>query len=92
MSWFSNPFSTRARGPAPADPEAASPHPAAQQDLSISGSILPPTEKFSAHQIFYIFVLDGLGSLLISGGINFAIAYGWSCYVSRVSCVYDADK
>ncbi|KAI1092042.1 hypothetical protein F5B19DRAFT_238178 [Rostrohypoxylon terebratum] len=34
-----------------------------------------PTEKFTAHQIFYIFILDGIGAMILSGGINFAIAY-----------------
>lgn len=35
-----------------------------------------PSEKFTPYQIFYIFVLDGLGAAIISGGVNFAIAYG----------------
>jgi len=39
-------------------------------------SIRPPTTKFTAHQIFYIFILDGIGAAILSGGINFAIAYG----------------
>ncbi|KAI0391853.1 hypothetical protein F5Y17DRAFT_387386 [Xylariaceae sp. FL0594] len=38
--------------------------------------IRPPTSKFTAHQIFYIFILDGIGAAIVSGGINFAIAYG----------------
>ncbi|KXH39046.1 hypothetical protein CNYM01_05525 [Colletotrichum nymphaeae SA-01] len=35
-----------------------------------------PTESLSGHQIFYIFGLDGIGAAVLSGGINFAIAYG----------------
>jgi len=34
-----------------------------------------PTPKFTHHQLFYIFILDGLGAALLSGGINFAVAY-----------------
>lgn len=35
-----------------------------------------PTRTLTGHQIFYIFVVDGLGAAVLSGGINFAIAYG----------------
>ncbi|KAI1341144.1 hypothetical protein F5Y15DRAFT_25723 [Xylariaceae sp. FL0016] len=34
-----------------------------------------PTDRFTPHQIFYIFIMDGLGAAIVSGGINFAIAY-----------------
>ncbi|KAK0709650.1 hypothetical protein B0T26DRAFT_743025 [Lasiosphaeria miniovina] len=27
------------------------------------------------HQFFYIFIIDGIGAMVLSGGINFAIAY-----------------
>lgn len=37
---------------------------------------LEPTTRFSGRQIFYIFGLDGLGAMALSGGVNFAIAYG----------------
>ncbi|KAI0875760.1 hypothetical protein GGS24DRAFT_454251 [Hypoxylon argillaceum] len=37
---------------------------------------LPPSDRFTPHQIFYIFILDGIGSGIFAGGINFAIAYG----------------
>jgi hypothetical protein len=30
----------------------------------------------TGHQKFYIFVLDGLGGMALSAGVNFAIAYG----------------
>ncbi|KAK3945493.1 hypothetical protein QBC46DRAFT_93311 [Diplogelasinospora grovesii] len=36
---------------------------------------LPPTDRLTNHQIFYIFGLDGVGAMILSGGINFAIAY-----------------
>lgn len=35
-----------------------------------------PTQKLSLHQLLYIFGINGVGGLVISGGINFAIAYG----------------
>lgn len=35
-----------------------------------------PTDKLTAHQFFYIFIIDGIGAMILSGGINFAIAYG----------------
>ncbi|KAK1580368.1 uncharacterized protein LY79DRAFT_592185 [Colletotrichum navitas] len=35
-----------------------------------------PADRLSGRQIFYIFGLDGIGAAVISGGINFAIAYG----------------
>ena len=69
MRWPSNPFS-RSQGPAPEDPETANPRQVINSNVQI------PTTKFTAHQIFYIFGLDGIGSLVLSGGINFAIAYG----------------
>ncbi|KAM7198869.1 hypothetical protein V8F20_005936 [Naviculisporaceae sp. PSN 640] len=34
-----------------------------------------PTRKLTTHQIFYITVIDGLGAMILSGAINFAIAY-----------------
>ncbi|KAJ8111985.1 hypothetical protein ONZ43_g5495 [Nemania bipapillata] len=36
----------------------------------------PPSDHFTLHQIFYIFILDGIVSAIFAGGINFAIAYG----------------
>lgn len=35
----------------------------------------PPSDHFTLHQIFYIFILDGIVSAIFAGGINFAIAY-----------------
>ena len=37
---------------------------------------LQPSRRFTAHQKFYLFGLDGVGGMAISAGINFAIAYG----------------
>ncbi|KAK3692304.1 hypothetical protein B0T22DRAFT_10030 [Podospora appendiculata] len=34
-----------------------------------------PTERMTGHQKFYILGLDGVGAAILSGGINFAIAY-----------------
>ncbi|KAI0026206.1 hypothetical protein F4780DRAFT_13911 [Xylariomycetidae sp. FL0641] len=35
-----------------------------------------PSTRLTGHQIFYIFVMDGIGAGAVAGGINFAIAYG----------------
>ncbi|KAJ8126643.1 hypothetical protein O1611_g6994 [Lasiodiplodia mahajangana] len=48
-----------------------SPDPKDEDELKIR----PPTDHFTLHQIFYIFILDGIVSALFAGGINFAIAY-----------------
>ena len=32
--------------------------------------------NLTTHQIFYIFVMHGIGAMIISGGINFGLAYG----------------
>lgn len=39
---------------------------------------LEPSQRVTGHQCFYIFVLDGLGGMTLSAGVNFAIAYGES--------------
>ena len=35
-----------------------------------------PTDKFSTHQLLYLILMHGIGAMIISGGINFAIGYG----------------
>ncbi|CCG81974.1 Putative uncharacterized protein [Taphrina deformans PYCC 5710] len=35
-----------------------------------------PSSTWTKHQIFYVFIMNGLGAFVISGGINLAIAYG----------------
>lgn len=35
-----------------------------------------PTGRFTVHQLLYVFGSHGIGAFVISGGINFAIAYG----------------
>ncbi|KAK2045446.1 hypothetical protein LZ31DRAFT_553350, partial [Colletotrichum somersetense] len=52
------------------DPEHGEPEPPA--DLHKK----QPADGLSGRQIFYIFGLDGIGAAILSGGINFAIAYG----------------
>lgn len=37
---------------------------------------LPPSERFTGHQLFYVVALDGVGGMALSAGVNFAIAYG----------------
>ncbi|KAM0194317.1 hypothetical protein ACHAPA_005223 [Fusarium lateritium] len=36
---------------------------------------LKPSLKFTGHQLFYVFGLDGVGAMVLSGGVNFALAY-----------------
>lgn len=36
----------------------------------------PPTLTVTSQQLLYVTVMHGLGAMLISGGINFAIATG----------------
>ena len=37
---------------------------------------LKPSRQWTAHQIFYVFILDGIGGMALSAGVNFALAYG----------------
>ncbi|KPM43284.1 hypothetical protein AK830_g3261 [Neonectria ditissima] len=39
------------------------------------GGRLEPSEKLTRHQLFYVLVLDGFGGMVLSGGVNFALAY-----------------
>ncbi|KAI1125568.1 hypothetical protein F5Y10DRAFT_227652 [Nemania abortiva] len=83
MRWATNPYlrSPKATEPATADAEAAqsaaridgaaSPDPKDSDELKI----LPPSDHLTLRQFIYIVILHGIGSALISGGINFAIAY-----------------
>ncbi|KAK0388872.1 hypothetical protein NLU13_5115 [Sarocladium strictum] len=36
---------------------------------------LKPSPTWTAHQIFYVFILDGVGGMVLSAGVNFALAY-----------------
>ncbi|KAF5010900.1 hypothetical protein FDECE_2968 [Fusarium decemcellulare] len=61
----------------PVDDEKA--HPAADRtagdaEQEVNGH-LEPSQQFTGHQLFYVFVLDGLGGMAVSGGVNFALAY-----------------
>ncbi|KAK3316213.1 hypothetical protein B0H66DRAFT_285084 [Apodospora peruviana] len=44
-----------------------------------------PTDKMTGYQFFYVFILDGLGAMILSGGINFAIAYAMYTSVDTTS-------
>lgn len=50
--------------------------PTAEDTRDEARSKTVPSSRFTGHQLFYIFGLDGIGALIISGGINLAIAYG----------------
>ncbi|KAI0168895.1 hypothetical protein GGR52DRAFT_495988 [Hypoxylon sp. FL1284] len=85
MKWAINPFFKPKANQTepPADVEAApdtssvsSPTPTPSVQQGAGYGFKRPTERFTAYQLFYIFVLDGVGAMILSGGINFAIAYG----------------
>ncbi|EFX05250.1 hypothetical protein CMQ_3319 [Grosmannia clavigera kw1407] len=38
-------------------------------------TILEPSDHLTPYQFFYIFIIDGMGAFILSGAINFAIAY-----------------
>ncbi|KAF9880834.1 hypothetical protein CkaCkLH20_01876 [Colletotrichum karsti] len=54
------------------DVEAGLPNLAA----GLHGTSKQPTERATPHQLFYVLGLHGIGAGILSGGINFAIAYG----------------
>ena len=41
-----------------------------------SKKLRPPSDHWTNHQIFYVFIMNGIGAFAISGGLEFAIAYG----------------
>ncbi|CRK08636.1 hypothetical protein HYQ45_018405 [Verticillium longisporum] len=59
-------------GTASTDPEADRP---SNESTGNARGGKEATDKLSTHQFIYLFILDGLGALVLSGGINFAIAY-----------------
>lgn len=62
------------RGPPPNNPVSeATP---AAVDASDRAGRLEPSDRLTRHQLFYVLVLDGFGGMLLSGGVNFALAYG----------------
>ncbi|KAL1880586.1 hypothetical protein VTK73DRAFT_5391 [Phialemonium thermophilum] len=84
-------FSEWLRGTAPAESESHSEEPEVNHSVSSgvhpTGSSNQhgprhelahrqlPTTGLTAYQVLYVFVLDGIGGAVLSGGINFAIAY-----------------
>ncbi|KAL6860794.1 hypothetical protein J3F83DRAFT_747564 [Trichoderma novae-zelandiae] len=48
---------------------------AAEDIEEITTTDAEASSNFTGHQLFYIFGVHGIGALIISGGINFAIAY-----------------
>ncbi|KAH6955863.1 hypothetical protein BKA56DRAFT_681316 [Ilyonectria sp. MPI-CAGE-AT-0026] len=57
------------RGPQPSNPVSEATPPAAVEGR------LEPSDRLTRHQLFYVLVLDGFGGMLLSGGVNFALAY-----------------
>lgn len=81
MPWASNPLLASSSAtltpspPAPDDNQDATSSQTEKVDDDSDG-FQRPTDRFTPHQIFYIFVLDGIGAAVVSGAINLAIAYG----------------
>ncbi|KAK7753572.1 hypothetical protein SLS62_004430 [Diatrype stigma] len=78
MPWASNPLLKPCSPPTPLSQSPSDTEAGSSRDKSSKGipeGFRPPSEKFTLHQIFYIFLIDGLGGAIISGAINFAIAY-----------------
>lgn len=82
MKWTTNPFfhprphpSPPLSPPTPTTPDTdieSLPTPPAPHTHPL---LLPPTTRLTLSQAIYIFVIDGLGAALLSGAINFALAY-----------------
>ncbi|KAJ4863398.1 hypothetical protein T069G_04352 [Trichoderma breve] len=70
-----NPTRDSTQDPASDIDEKEQQRPAAEDTKDEARSKTVPSSRFTGHQLFYIFGLDGIGALIISGGINFAIAY-----------------
>ena len=77
MTWLRNPFFAPPRTANSddnnSDAEAALPE--LTQNPSVV-DVRAPSQRLTGYQKFYIFGLDGIGAFVLSGGINFAIAYG----------------
>lgn len=57
------------------EPDAAAAPDEAAPDVEVP-KMLRPTGKWTAHQFFYIFFVNGIVAFVVSGAINFAVAYG----------------
>lgn len=60
---------------------------AAEETEEEASTKVEPSSRFTGHQLFYIFGLDGIGALALSGGVNFAIAYGKLIFSHSTGCV-----
>ncbi|WZH47336.1 hypothetical protein QYS62_008480 [Fusarium acuminatum] len=49
--------------------------------------LLRPSLKFTSHQLFYVFGLDGVGAMVLSGGVNFALAYRDAAVTIIIQCI-----
>lgn len=81
MKWTTNPFFHPRPHPSP---PPSPPTPTNETDIESLPTppapqthphLLPPTTRLTLSQAIYIFLLDGLGAALLSGAINFALAY-----------------
>lgn len=51
----------------------------------VAGLLQRPTDRMTGYQFFYIFILDGIGAMILSGGIGFVIAYGMFVFFFTLS-------
>ncbi|TPX10134.1 uncharacterized protein E0L32_001331 [Thyridium curvatum] len=79
-AWLRSPFLGRPARPDSSAPDsddaAAVAAPAAGETAALQIGPLAPSDSFTAHQLFYVFGIDGVGAMILSGGINFGIACG----------------
>ncbi|KAK8124215.1 hypothetical protein PG999_004133 [Apiospora kogelbergensis] len=82
MPWATNPLFKRSQQQSQevaseSDVEAAAPpvQDAVADPTQVRTGFQEPSTKLTGYQIFYLFGLDGVGAFILSGGINFAIAY-----------------
>lgn len=80
FAWLRSPFLGRPALPdssaADSDDTTAVAAPAAGETAALQIGPLAPSDSFTAHQLFYVFGIDGVGAMILSGGINFGIACG----------------
>lgn len=76
FAWLRSPFLGRPALPDPATDSDDTTVAAPAADETLQVGLLAPSTQFTTHQLFYVFGIDGIGAMILSGGINFGIACG----------------